>query len=91
LDIANCNGGFYVFFIQLIEKGGDVESIEPDLLSEKGGRRTGIERREFSFTAFAPERRRNNDRRRNPERREKNRIANCWKDEASPAQGLMQE
>jgi len=68
-----------------------VESIESDLLSEKGGRRAGIERREFSFTAYAPERRHDNDRRHNPERREKNRIANCWKDETSPAQGLTQE
>ncbi|RUA01822.1 MAG: hypothetical protein DSY89_03940 [Deltaproteobacteria bacterium] len=40
-----------------------MENIESDPAAEKGDRRTGIERREFSFTAYAPERRCGDDRR----------------------------
>jgi len=52
-------------------KGSAVENIESDLSSNKGGRRTGIERREFDFTAYIPERRCGNERRRGSERRRK--------------------
>jgi len=51
-----------------------VENIESDPAAEKGGRRTGIERREFSFTAYAPERRCGDDRRCIRERRKKERM-----------------
>ncbi len=40
----------------------------------RGGRRTGIDRREFSYTAFAPERRDGWDRRIEKERRKEPRI-----------------
>ncbi len=57
-------------------EGKAVENIESDLSSDKGGRRIGIERREFSFTAYAPERRLSDDRRRRRERRKKARMLN---------------
>ena len=46
-----------------------------DILHQNGGRRSGIERRQFSYTQHIPEqrsakdRRRGNDRRKNPEHR----------------------
>lgn len=49
-------------------------SASPDRISPKGGRRSGIERREFSFTVYVPERRSGEDRRQNNDRRQKSRI-----------------
>ena len=48
-------------------------SISPDRISPTGGRRSGIERREFSFTAHVPERRSGGDRRRSDDRRQQSR------------------
>jgi len=41
------------------------------LLSDKGGRRTGIDRRRYSYTVHIPERRYSEGRRQNPDRRGK--------------------
>lgn len=38
-------------------------------MSDQGGRRSGIERRQFSYSAHSPERRKGHDRRRHPDRR----------------------
>jgi hypothetical protein len=67
---------FYASEYSNDSKGKALENIESDLSSDKGGRRIGIERREFSFTAYVPERRHGEDRRRIGERRKKDRILN---------------
>lgn len=51
--------------------------MKSDRMSEKGGRRVGIERREFSFTAYAPERRSGKERRDYDDRRQEPRILTC--------------
>lgn len=51
-----------------------VSVMKSDRMSEKGGRRVGIERREFSFTAYAPERRSGKERRDYDDRRQEPRI-----------------
>jgi hypothetical protein len=56
-----------------------VSVMKSDRMSDKGGRRTGIDRREFSFTAYAPERRSGEDRRRNEDRRQNPRILTYFK------------
>ena len=48
--------------------------MNSDRMSDKGGRRVGMDRREFSFTAYAPERRGGRDRRRYEDRRKTPRI-----------------
>ena len=55
-----------------------VSVLKSDRMSDKGGRRTGIDRREFSFTAYAPERRNGADRRGKQDRRQKPRIITYW-------------
>lgn len=52
--------------------------IKSDRMSDKGGRRTGIDRREFSYSAYAPERRSGKDRRKLEDRRKKPRILTYW-------------
>ena len=53
----------------------DVENSEDQiLLWDKGGRRTGVNRRTFSYNLHIPERRSHNDRRKGYIRRKKNRI-----------------
>lgn len=52
--------------------------LDPDRISPTGGRRSGIERREFSFTAHVPERRTGEDRRNSDDRRQKPRIMTYW-------------
>ncbi len=52
--------------------------LNPDRISPTGGRRSGIERREFSFTAHVPERRKGEDRRNWEDRRQKPRILKYW-------------
>lgn len=54
------------------------DKIESDRVSDKGGRRTGIDRREFSYSAYAPERRSGKDRRGNKDRRQEPRILTYW-------------
>ncbi len=49
-------------------------SASPDRISSKGGRRSGIDRREFSFTVHVPERRSGRDRRKKDDRRQKSRT-----------------
>ena len=56
-----------------------VSVMKSDRMSEKGGRRVGIERREFLFTAYAPERRNGEDRREYEDRRQEPRILTCLK------------
>ncbi len=56
-----------------------ISVMKADRITEKGGRRTGIERREFSFTAYVPERREGQDRREYEDRRQKPRILTCLK------------
>jgi len=56
-----------------------VSVMRSDRMSEKGGRRVGIERREFLFTAYAPERRKGEDRREYEDRRQEPRILTCLK------------
>jgi len=55
-------------------KNMSVSVMNSDRVSDKGGRRTGIDRREFSFTAYGPERRNSDDRREYEERRQKPRT-----------------
>lgn len=52
--------------------------LNPDRVSPKGGRRLGIDRREFSFTAHVPERRSGEDRRGDDDRRKKPRVLTYW-------------
>ncbi len=54
-----------------------VSVMKSDRMSEKGGRRVGIERREFLFTAYAPERRSGKERRDYDDRRQEPRILTC--------------
>jgi len=61
-----------------MEKIMSVSVMNSDRMSEKGGRRAGIERREFSFTAYAPERRSGQERREYEDRRQKPRILTYW-------------
>ena len=56
---------------KVLEKNMSVSVMKFDRVSDKGGRRTGIDRREFSFTAYGPERRNSDDRREYDDRREK--------------------
>jgi len=46
------------------------------ILHDNGGRRTGIERREFSYNEYFPERRSGKDRRNGKDRRLKHRVSN---------------
>ena len=53
----------------------DIENSEDQiLLRDKGGRRIGVDRRTFSYSLHAPERRSHNDRRKRVIRRKTNRI-----------------
>lgn len=45
------------------------------ILPDNGGRRSGIERREFSYDQHIPERRSGEDRRSGKERRRKSRVS----------------
>jgi hypothetical protein len=49
-----------------------------DSTFDNGGRRLGIERRQFSYTCFIPERRTGKDRRSGTDRREKPRESSNW-------------
>jgi len=48
--------------------------IESVILSDKGGRRVGIERRSFSYTCYIPERRSGMERRNGGDRRKTQRL-----------------
>ena len=63
---------------QTMEKMMNETVLNSDRTSPKGGRRLGIERREFSFTAHVPERRCGEDRRNRDDRRRKPRILTYW-------------
>ena len=51
-----------------------MESTEKPLLKDKSGRRRGIERRQYSYTIYIPERRSGLDRRSGEDRRRHPRI-----------------
>jgi len=60
--------------LKVLGKNMSVSVMKSDRVSDKGGRRTGIDRREFSFTAYGPERRNGDDRRGYVDRRQKRRL-----------------
>lgn len=60
--------------LNALERTMSISVMISDRVSDKGGRRVGIDRREFSFTAYAPERRSGRDRRTYEDRRQTPRI-----------------
>ncbi len=50
------------------------ESIQKIMFLDNGGRRSGVDRRQFSYTSYIPERRSGEDRRKGGDRRKMNRI-----------------
>jgi len=55
-----------------ISKLDEVELSAYQIENDKGGRRTGIERRQFSYSLYIPERRMGQERRQDQDRRKLN-------------------
>lgn len=50
------------------------ETVQKIIFLDNGGRRSGVDRRQFSYTSYIPERRRGGDRRKGEDRRKMARI-----------------
>jgi hypothetical protein len=66
------------------------QKIEAAALGDKGGRRCGIERRNFSYTCYIPERRSGLERRSGADRRRNKRMDLLSEIEAGQAMGPLQ-
>jgi hypothetical protein len=74
LTISNLNGGCSfrkgaLMSVHLVRKLNDVDLSYYQYANDKGGRRTGLERRQFSYSVHIPERRSGKARRQAQDRR----------------------